>query len=631
MTPGQKNLVRLGLVALAGGLFVAFPILWFPVTAFVGFEAYKFLFDPGGSPSNRAERRAENRMLRQERKMDRSLRREKRRVYREHFSNIRGWKAESFPPGMVANIKGLHDASITLDAAGIKGLVTAKRDGLFTRDKSDTERVMFSFPLQRESQAEEVKAMLSQNGVDAKLVHGKDGVYRIFTRDADLCSALVKQVWPQEELSFKREVVNTRQYIVEGCASFEEAKAKFEKDRDLYNPVNSFTTLRTQLGDKPAQEDSSGRLLDKANIVSMPTGAYVITESTATADSALIRIPADVRHPDDMMSFACKQFENNLVERKQGRAETTLFDGTPEGVTYGAAGKAPEIVLGGREFDAMAAMTRMGAEGDLHAWVVVDSVDAIKNMATTGEIPGGTLLSLGTFPPVSGPGKMVVSVPIDSVEKLMHIGSADGERTGIGTFADLHDRVRSEEAVTVRVSGGLSIANARVDGYLFSPVGERVCNDRLDVIGIDRLKDWMQDASEIQSVTYTLDTTREEMRITTTVGGVARTEKLPLSQEAIRNLEYRGVISKTELKDFVMQTHPDYFRTYAAGRFNSDGSRKSIYKDPVRDFLKGVRAERRSSAPLSLETGLRESRSNARKAAAVQAPGKKNGRGVTMH
>lgn len=603
MNPNVKNLFRGVTVFLAAAAMVAFPVLWIPAAFVIGLVGYNLLFSDRSGKS-RAEKMAERRMNKREMKLERALRRERRRTYREHFSNVHGWKAESFPPGMVANVGRPHDASITLDACGVKGLVTATRDGLFTRDRSDTDRVMFSFPLQKESQAMEVKEMIESSGSDAKLVRGRDGVFRVQTRDAYLCASLAQQVWPQQNLEFSREVVGVRQYVVEGCASFEEAQRKFEENRGDYAPVNCFTTMRTSLGGETVSEESSGRLLDRASVVTLPTGAYVVTESSVTADSALIRIPGDLHHPEDVARFACSQFENNLVERGERRTETVLADGTPEGVARSAAGHAPEFSLGAAEFDAISELGRRG----LKAWVMVDSVEALRELASGGQVPGGAMVSLGYDAPRSPQGGMVVEIPVDSREMVLRLGGADGEQTGVGTYAEMLSRLESEDMITVRSNGGIPLAGARVDGMEFVPLGQRVCSDRLDAIGIERLKDWMRDAAQIQSVTYTIDPAKEEMRITTTVDGASRTERLPLSGEDIRALEYRGVFSKTELKDFVLQTHPEYFRTYAAARPSGDAKVRSIYKDPARDFVRGVRPERRSSASAAKE--LKEERKN---------------------
>ena len=108
---------------------------------------------------------------------------------------------------------------------------------------------------------------------------------------------------------------------------------------------------------------------------------------------------------------------------------------------------------------------------------------------------------------------------------------------------------------------------------------------------MDQLWKWSQEAARIESVTYTLDLNRGEMRLNQTVGGVTKTEVIPLSEKDARALKARGDISKSELKDLVMQTHPDFFQIYR-GRRGDDGRSRSVFSDPVRAFIEGRKPEK---------------------------------------
>ena len=109
-----------------------------------------------------------------------------------------------------------------------------------------------------------------------------------------------------------------------------------------------------------------------------------------------------------------------------------------------------------------------------------------------------------------------------------------------------------------------------------------------------QLQSWIHDASRIESVELTVDTRKQEMRITSVIDGERKTDIRPMTKSEISRFEERGEISLSEKKDLLMQLHPNTFETYRAKRVNQYSDYQSTVKNPFQAFINGDKSILRS-------------------------------------
>lgn len=562
--------VILGLIVTLGFLN---PWLFIPAGFVAGLVAGRVM-----SGKDNTDRRLEKELKKQRKASEKARKRDLQIARDRFYSKKEGWKAEALPVDMTLNCPGKNMQSALLDVDGMKGIVRA--------DYSD-EGTRFSLLLKDDSRVKAAQQVIRDHRLSGSVFRSDSGECYFISDSPEAAAAVARAAYPSSSVDYKREVTHNRQYIVEGCASYEEALEKFKLEPDKYPVRNSSVSVKETVGSF-SRESQSGQLLDKASIVSLPTGAYVITESTVSEDSATVRVPGDLSSVEDIRRYAVEQVSSLNAERTSS-LKSSYSNGTPEGVTPGndvelspVSGPAVESLL----------------KGGVKAYVVVDTATEAARLSEQGLFPRGANISIGTeLPEIEG--KYVVSVDISSVGDMLKLRGADdlSSAHSDAEYLGMKDDIVRNGYASVRLGDSLSLGDARINGTLAaSEVASRVRNSSLDVLDDRELSLWMKDAAQIESVQIKIDSRSGEMRVTSRVGGQERVETRPLSTDEIRSLEKRGTISSAEMKDFLMQSHPSYFETYRAVRSSSSVQPKSVYKDPVSDFIAGRKPERAKTA-----------------------------------
>ena len=252
---------------------------------------------------------------------------------KRYYVRGHGWDVKAFPLDMEPSIPEQDAASVRLKAAGIDGLVTAERG----RRGS----VLFSFPLRQEEKAIAVADFVRKNELAASVEHTPDGRFLVSSSDADVISRLTHVAFPDRSLKVEHQFTENRQYVIEGCSSYEEALQKFQKDRDGLTPANSFHSLVQKAEGMKDVVVTNGSAID-GTTVTLPTGAYVVTESSVSGRSLLVKIPGDIETPEAVRTFA----DGVLMDAAFSDPEVVYSDGTP--AIAEKATPAPEVEKEGK-------------------------------------------------------------------------------------------------------------------------------------------------------------------------------------------------------------------------------------------------------------------------------------------
>ena len=241
-------------------------------------------------------------------------------------------------------------------------------------------------------------------------------------------------------------------------------------------------------------------------------------------------------------------------------------------------------------------------ESSLKAYVIVDSPEKAAEIARQGKFPEGSLVSVGREVPLQE-GRYAVSVDINGVGDLLRYRSASAAVPGgTGTlgeeeYASMAGEIARRGYASAVTAGDVSLRGALVNGVLpASELADRVGSRNLDRLDSKELGTWIADASKIESVNISFNAYEGTMTVTSQVGGSVRQETHELSDEQLKSLQGRPKPSVAEMKDLLMQTNPRFFETYRAVRSSSEVPARSVYKDPLGDFLRGRRPERALTA-----------------------------------
>lgn len=537
--------------------------------------------------------------------VDRNIAVHKENTSKRFFDERNGqWNLHDLPLDMFPTV-GMREREAYFTCAGVSNVVKGEYlGGRFGRQK-----VRFSMVIDDASKAEGMANYIAENGlVGTAVSRTQDGRFDIVSDNAVDINTLVKEFYPPRTMKVNREIRTTRQYVVSGCRSYEEALAKFKANRFAYSPANCFTSYQDTVDGVADHPFSSGPAMDTS---SLQVGEFVINETSWEVYSRNVTVNGGVDCTEESLRSLASDMlgrpgwpgritlsrENDLVEDKCS-GEPVLSDGLE--------GRMPEryILYDGNE-------VRMPHEKagsyDTGASLVLrfSSVDELRSVVSGDTSLRGHMVLVDSEIPEPREGEFILSVPADRglVESLKLRGSdpeSVAERydgTGL-TVSEIHaacvmGEIRKSGYVSAELIGDPDFSGAMVNGVPLTDFNGRV-DDLVAEGKIDQFENrqqaerWLRDAAKIQSVHMDLDLKNSRLVITSTVGtpenNVTKVETRQMEEDELRAMASRGVASDAEMKDLLIRMHPDFFETY-----RKPGTTEGRYHDPVGAYIRGVK------------------------------------------
>jgi hypothetical protein len=604
-SPLVRNAVKLGLV----GLVVFMPAIAAPVLlgvaavslynrARLNREMRRQAEQEGGAvrTPTRRERREE------ERRKERALREEA-----VEYDQSRGWNFALLPVDMEADISGADRFSAKFTCAGIRDLVYGRADS------RGNVRYDFLFTDREKAQELQRKARMYNGAVSVRPT--RDGrAFEVTASNAAAINEMAKAAFPSVKQEVERTIVKSQYYTVSGCKDYADAVKKFEATRASRVPDKTVLGVTDTVGgerfDRVVPEEYSPTYLE--------VGQYVVRVDTETKYRGEVNVPGNVSSTEEVREYASRNYVPKPTEEVSGRsASEKLSDATSKEATrYVSDGTT---VLDIRTADDPRYRT-------MRTYLVCEDMDSLAEILNGGEIPKDALLVMDRYLPDRVDGKFVLELDAadDIRSKLAVQGDASPafvakcESMGVGRDTVEVSRIMEEVSergyATVRLRDGVSLERVKINGVPVEEVAARMENKRLVELDREGLGRWIADAGKIQAMNITVDAKRAELRITSVVDDVQKVETRKLTPRDVEQFSRRGEISKAEMKDVLMQVHPDFFRSYRV-----DG--KPMFEDPVRDFIAG----RKPAANPSLREQMRQAQNRTPEKTVVEVKRKPKG------
>ncbi len=569
----MRGLLVTGIVVMT----VVAPYAFLPValTAYLGYRAVmnerKKLLEGEPVGDSRAARRARE-----------ELKREAARAAAVEYDKKTAFDLTRLPLDMKADLRTLRKdgRAVTMDfeCAGIPGLVHARGEG---------KDVTYSFGVNDLEVAKKIEEQVRYYNGLASIAPGRDGSYVVTASNAAAINKLARFAFPPKEVEVSQGTRVVRQYVVEGCSTFEEAKAKLVvmKEADPGLRPNRTLVEGTTTVDGKEEVERSGKLYEKGDYI--PVGAFVVNEVEESVAKTKVQVRGDLRDSEQVLHFAGKAADFSGVDPQRSES---VSDGMPEGAVRYFDNEGEIVAL--HRADEVPG-------GSVKAYLVCDSLDSLKAVLENpdAKLPEGSFLALGTPPEPSvgeGPDKFVVSLDADS-ELLSRLQVQSGaspsllskcESMGV-SGEDLNrslimEEIRKDGYSSVRAVKGLSLDRARINGVPLEDVVDRLRSDRYGTLDEDDLRRWLSDAGQIRAVNVTVDVKKREVRVTTVMADKVVTDRKELDEKQILELAKRGKISKADMRDLAMSMHPEFFKVYSVGL-------NPVYPKPLEDFIAGRR------------------------------------------
>lgn len=488
----------------------------------------------------------------------------------------KGWNLLAFPKDMRAELDSRYANEAMFTVAGMKNAVHGK-----ARNNGTVDYTFSTSSLEEARRGQEKLKMF--NGTVKMEQRGSE--YLFTSTKASAINEFVKAAYPPKKLTVERTDTDVKEYLLYGCKSAEEAMDKLRSNPEAYNPSNSYTKISTEIeGKKDLHVIGEPLSLD-----SLPLGAFILSvESSEVLKGGVVvsgRLDSEAAFNAAQMSFAEGLSEDNSrsVSGKQ------VFDLTPEGIARFAFDERNDNML--EVFTEKSAAEQLSREG-FKAYVVCDSVEEAAGLVADGEFKKDALVIIDKDAPNLNPGQFAVAVDVDS-DVLARLGiqgeaspSFAANFTSYGLNArdlevsTLMDNLAGNGYATLRVKDGIDISKGKVNGVSVDEFAGRVVDGRMMGLKGEQMSQWLQDAAMIQSVTVSIDKKNAELQITSVVNNTQLIERRKLSDKELMDFARRGEVSKAEMKDLLIQMHPEFFKTYSLNG-------KGLMKDPVSDFLKG--------------------------------------------
>lgn len=604
-SPLIRNAVKLGLL----GLVVFMPAIAAPVL--LGVAAVSLFNRAVLNREMRRQAEQENGAVRKPtRRERRQQERQKAHALREEaveYDQSRGWNFALLPVDMEADITGADRFRAKFTCAGIRDLVYGRAD---LRGN-----VRYDFLITDREKAQELqrKARMYNGAVSVKPT--RDGrAFEVTASNASAINDMAKAAFPPVKQEVERTIVKSQYYTVGGCKDYADAVRKFEATRASRVPDKTVVGVTDTVGgerfDRVVPEEYAPTYLE--------VGQFVVRVDTETKYKGEVKVPGNVSSTEEVREYASRAYEPKPSEEVSGRSVAEkLCDATSKEATRYVSDGTTVLDIRTADDPAYRAM---------RTYLVCNDMESLAEILNGGEIPKDTLLVMDRYlPDTDGRFVLELDAADDIRTKLAVQGDASPafvakcESMGVGRdmveVSRIMDEVSERGYATVRLKDGVSLERVRVNGIPVEELAERMENKRLVELDREGLGRWIADAGKIQAMSITVDAKRAELRITSVVDNVQKVETRKLTPRDVDQFSKRGEISKAEMKDVLMQVHPDFFKSYRA-----EG--KPMFEDPVRDFIAG----RKPAANPSLKEQMRKALSLTPDKKAVEVKKKPTGR-----
>ena len=558
------------ILALAGGLALGV----FGRRGVAGF------IDRVTSPEKR-EQVLEERKARKNRQKEEIRQRERQQAkeaLERPYTKDKGRNMLAFPADMKGNVYSANDKQMYFDVAGKRDMVR----GEVQRDGS----VKYSFRVDDLNDARTAKEKMAMFNGTVKMQD--QGNAWLFVADKpETINEFAKSVYPQRKASVERLDTEIQQFTISNCKSPEEAMEKLRANPDLFTPSNTYHKI-TDTIDGVTTERNIGE--SRNDSLYLPLGSYVVELSKTEAYKGDVMIPSALKlDADGERAYAASNFvsDNNSLFQEKCSVEPELKDATKANIPRYSLDDDMNVLDVHNNETAAKSLSRQGFE----AYVLCDTLKEATDLVADGKIPKNALVLVDREKP-SDIDKYVVSVPLDSevFSRLALQGeaspshAANFQNYGLSErdleASTMYSSLTRDGFATFRTKDDISVSKGKVNGLSVDEFADRVVDGRMMNLNENQMNQWLRDAALVQSVTVTIDKKNAELQITSVVNNTQLIEKRKLSDKEVADFARRGEISKAEMKDLLIQMHPDYFKTYS---FNGKG----LVKDPVGDFLKG--------------------------------------------
>ena len=547
---------------------------------------------------------------------------------RENRWNLRDLPFDFFPSEKISG----RETYFTV--AGVENVVKGKV--LDNRGR----KVAFSIEFDSADKAQRMSEYIAEHGlIGTKVMRTNDGKFSIESDNAVDMGYIVKEFYPPRTFRVEREISTTKQYVVTGCKSYEEAVAKFQQNRLSYSPANIYQTIQDTVEGHKAEAQSSPNILNPSIL---EVGSFIINETKSELFSKNITFNGGIDCTDDALrseasaayTMASMSRDNDLVE-DQSPKEPVLSNGIDDNNISRYVDIEGKSMPFRTPEDTDVALTgacvvmKFKNQEDLMAYV-------------NGDVPtSGMSVFVDTTRPSVRDGEFVLTLPLNNeLIDSMKTGDETAERiyaryasSGLSRqdceYACILDDICSNGYATVKLTDNLDFGSALINGVPVAEYKERFQEEAernrfFEGLSEQRQQQWLKEAACIESVHLNLDLKTNELVITSTVASekerVTKVERRQLTDDEALAMQKRGDISKAEAKDLLMKMHPDYFGTYALK------GNKPMFEDPVGAFI-------RNEQPKAVETktakqAKAKGEKQSEKTAATKKNNKKNGMSI---
>lgn len=591
-----KTLIKVA--AVAAFFFLGAPFL----TALVGgFMALKSVDVAGGIVDAVRKRRMSAKASVNQETIDKNIAIHKANTGKKFFDKKNGqWNLHAFPLDMYPTV-GMDDKVAYFTCAGVTNVVK----GEYLGSRFGRQKVRFSMVIEDAAKAEHMANYIAENALlGTSVSRSQNGKFTIESDNAVDINILVKEFYPPKTMKVEREIKTTKQYVIGGCKSYEEALEKFKSGKvPVSNTIITYQDTVDGVIDHPFV---SRPAIDTSSLMA---GVFVINETSWEVYSRNVTVNGGVDCTDEALRSLASDMlgkpgcpgqitlskENDLVEDKCSN-EPVLSDAL-EGTT-------PErYILYGDKVVTIPQESDKSYDTGANLILRFDSVDELRSVASGDTSLQGHMVLVDSEMPEPREGEFILSVPADRrlIESL-RLRSGDPESVaeeyaGTGLTASeiqtacILGEIKKEGYVSAELLDNPDFSGARVNGVPLAEFNSRiddlVAEGRIDQFeSRQQAEQWLRDATRIQSVNMDIDLKNSQLvitsRVETPVGSVTKVDTKKMDEDELREMSLRGGASKAEMKDLLIQMHPEYFDTYKV-----PGTSEGRYEDPIKAYIHG--------------------------------------------